>query len=41
VTTRLFRARRLVARRFQERAQPKDHAPEHASGRESAAPGGG
>jgi RNA polymerase sigma-70 factor (ECF subfamily) len=41
VTTRLFRARRLVARRFQERAQPKDPAPEHASGRESAAPGGG
>jgi RNA polymerase sigma-70 factor (ECF subfamily) len=41
VATRLCRARRLVARRFPERAKPKDPAPKHASGTESVAGGGG
>jgi RNA polymerase sigma-70 factor (ECF subfamily) len=41
VTTRLFRARMLVARRFPERARPQNPAPEKSSGTEPVADAGG
>jgi RNA polymerase sigma-70 factor (ECF subfamily) len=41
VTTRLFRARQLVARQFAERAKPKGPTREHVSGTEPASGTGG